>query len=168
MKSNIKNLFILGILFFIYSCISNKELVRLKCNIKYPILDSLGYTVFPNLSAKKLGNDVFKKIVEKKELIKRCLMERVLDTTEAKTSIVDSFNYKNGDIAILLLPYISKTEIPLRELFIDEFKNELLEKNLESESLKSLHLAFFFSNEKEVNYKYRKRFYNKLKSYIYY
>lgn len=145
------------------SCSSNKKLSNVNCQKKFKILDSISYTYFPNDNFGTEGNSVFKKIREKGELIKYCLIEKVIDTATSKYRVADSYNYKNGDLAVLLLPYVSKSKISLRKLLFDEFNNELKGKNKENDFFTSIYYHLFFANDKSTNYKNRLRLYRKLK-----
>ncbi|MDC1161823.1 hypothetical protein OAT18_00115 [Tenacibaculum sp.] len=159
------NIYLLGLFILIGACKANKDFNKFSCNENFPVLDSIGYVVFPNDNWGNEGNGVFKKIKNKNELIKKCLVEKVLDTTITQFRVADAYNYRKGDLAVLLLPYVSKKNTPLRKLLKEEFSVELSGMNKENDFFESLYYFIFFSNEKEVNYKHRKRFYTKLKNY---
>ena len=147
-----------------FSCNTSKNIKHVDCQKKFKILDSISYISFPDDNWGTTGNSVFKKILEKGESIKPCLIEKILDTTKSNLRIADSYNYKNGDIAVLMLPYVSKTKISLRNLLFEEFKNELKGKNRDNDFFSSIYYFLLFSNNEQTNYNNRLRLYKKLNS----
>ncbi|MBL4746272.1 MAG: hypothetical protein JKY08_07875 [Flavobacteriaceae bacterium] len=165
-----KNSYLFSFIFLSFvivnSCKSNRIIHKDVCENQFPILDSIAYVAFPNDNWMTNGNQVFKKIIANGAPIIPCLIETIKDTTETSIRVADSYNYKVGDVAILLLPYISKPSLNLRNLIFEEFKQELENKNMEEDFFQSIYYFIFFSNTDIVNYAHRKRFYKKVKENI--
>ena len=72
----------------------------------YQILDSLKYVKnLPDENFYPKRDKIVEKTINIGDKVTCQLIEKIKDTTTTQVSIADSYNYKVGDIAILILPY---------------------------------------------------------------
>ncbi|MBW3521428.1 hypothetical protein [Chryseobacterium sp. NKUCC03_KSP] len=154
------------VLIFVQSCSAQKNKITDNSCKQYKVLDSLKFIAFPNDNYSFSGNTVFKSIVKEKPTINNCLIEKIKDTTDSDIRIADSFNYKIGDVAFLLLPYVSTDKkINLREIMIEEFKDYVKE-DRENIQFESLFYNVLHGNSSNKNLKNRLRLHKKIKEYF--
>lgn len=130
----------------------------------YQILDSLKYVKnLPDGNFYPKGDKIVEKIINIGDKVTCQLIERIKDTTTTGVRISDSYNYKVGNIAILILPYTSSKKIPLRNILFDEYSQELRNTDKKYSIFQQIYYKLFFFNTQEVNYKNRIRLYKKIK-----
>ena len=151
------------IAFLLISC-QSKNVVSFN-NVSYPILDSLDYVAFPDNNYMTDGNYYFNKIISLGDNIIPHLIEKISDTTTTKYKYADFYNLTHGDIAIELLQYLYKQQIPLRNILFEEFHKELKNKNMEVDFYDSVYYYILFSNSPKKNHENRVRFYKRIKKW---
>lgn len=132
----------------------------------YEILDSLKYVKnLPDDNFYPKGDKIIEKIINTGDKISRQLIEEIKDTTTTKVRVADSYNYKVGDIAVLILPFTSTKKIPLRNILFDEYRHELKNMDKKHSLFEQIYYKLFFSNTNEINYKNRIRLLKKIKKW---
>ena len=132
----------------------------------YRILDSLKYVKkLPDENFYPKGDKIVEKIINIGDNITCQLIEKIKDTTTTQVRIADSYNYRVGDIAILILPYTTSKKIPLRNILFDEYRQELRNTDKKYSLFEQIYYKLFFSNTNEINYKNRIRLYKKIKKW---
>jgi hypothetical protein len=126
----------------------------------FPILDSLGLLSFPDDNRSYEGNDIFKRIVAKSDSIQMCVIEKIKDTTATDYKVADAYVYTVSDMAILLLPYITKERINVWDLLYEKF--EIVRRHRGFLFQQTYH-SVFFGEDASINYKNRIRFYEAVK-----
>ncbi|MDR1811935.1 MAG: hypothetical protein LBQ87_03840 [Candidatus Fibromonas sp.] len=123
------------------------------------------YDIGDNLSERLLkGDSLAGRILKKGEIIVPELIEKIKDTTETKINPYGVYYYTVSDIAIYLITYIySRNEkFPsVNEIIISEFYDCIDDDELKYSQF--LYDKYFFFNSKDLNYKNRLRFYNRIK-----
>ena len=133
----------------------------------YRILDSLKYVKnLPDDNFYPKGDKIIQKIIDFGDNITCHLVEKIKDTITTNVRIADSYNYKVGNIAILILPYTSIKKIPLRNILFEEYKHELRNTDKKHSLFEQIYYKLFFSNSSEINYKNRLRLYKKIKKWL--
>ena len=124
----------------------------------YRILDSLKYVKnLPDDNFYPKGDKIIQKIIDFGDNITCHLVEKIKDTITTNVRIAHSYNYKVGDIAILILSYTSIKKIPLRNIPFEEYKYELRNTDKKYSVFKQIYYKLFFSKKNEINYKNRIR-----------
>lgn len=78
-------------IFVLQSCSSSKAIIS-KQNEKHPILDSLGYVVYPDDDYLPKGNTYFQRLTSYGDTITPYLIEKIIDTTKTDLRIADYSN----------------------------------------------------------------------------
>jgi len=130
------------------------------------ILDSLQYiTKLPDENYYPFGDSISEKIIKKGKIIVPRLIEKIKDTTKTKIKIADSYDYTVGDVAIKLIEnsylYQHRKPPPIHDILLSEFYNDIDD----GDFTYSLYWKTFFSCKKEICYKNRLRFYNRIKKW---
>jgi hypothetical protein len=152
---------LLGLILFVGLCIISCSPIRnvKPCNTSdFWGLDSLAFLGFPNDNLSYEGNAIFKRIMTQADSIQSCVIEKIRDTTSIGYKVEDTYVYTVSDMAILLLPHISKGRINRWDLLYDEFKIAR-----KSSVFYQAYYDVFFNNEPMINYKNRIRFYSAAK-----